>query len=160
MESIEVSEVISEVYRLLNQHGLVAQGWGFKLGRGKRRLGCCRYRDKTISISKYHIALNTREEVMDTVRHEVAHAIAGPGTGHGSKWKRIAASIGAKPSRTAMLTESAPHSYEIVCGLCHKVLQKRYRKMNPARLKRSYHPQCGRESIGKLSLERVMNVRV
>ena len=42
---------------------------------------------------------NGPEEVRDTILHEVAHALVGPGHGHDTVWKATAAQVGARPQR-------------------------------------------------------------
>lgn len=37
--------------------------------------------------------------VRDTVLHEVAHALVGPGKGHGDEWKAKCVEVGAAPKR-------------------------------------------------------------
>lgn len=83
--------------RLLDQHGL--QQWHLTFDRAKRRAGVCRFRDTTISLSRHAVGLQTEEQVRETVLHEIAHAKAGPGAGHGPVWKRMAAAVGAEPVR-------------------------------------------------------------
>ena len=36
----------------------------------------------------------TDDEVDQVLLHEIAHALAGPGAGHGPRWKRVARDIG------------------------------------------------------------------
>ena len=82
---------------LMDEHGL--RGWVLTFDRAKRRAGVCRHGDKVIGLSSHLTRLNTQEQVRDTVLHEIAHALAGPGAGHGPRWRRIAADIGATPER-------------------------------------------------------------
>jgi predicted SprT family Zn-dependent metalloprotease len=98
--------------------------------------------------------MGTDEEIMETVRHEVAHAIVGPGKGHDNEWKTAAWRIGANPqARVSKLSYSIPHKYEVKCGVCSRVLQKRHRGINPHRLSNHYCRRCGRErSLGRIYL--------
>lgn len=36
------------------------------------------------------------KEVHETILHEIAHALAGPGAGHGPKWREMARRVGAR----------------------------------------------------------------
>ena len=86
-------DVTSTANRLLVEHGLAQQGWRFKFDRARLRAGQCRYRSKTITLSKHYVALNvtTRpEEVLDTILHEIAHALAGGRHGHDVRSDRSA----------------------------------------------------------------------
>jgi predicted SprT family Zn-dependent metalloprotease len=97
---------ISELARwALEEHGLASQGWRFGWDRAVRRAGACHYGDKRITLSSpiFQIEKN-REDALDTILHEVAHALAGRGAGHGATWKMIALDIGAQPRRCHTLT--------------------------------------------------------
>ena len=54
----------------------------FQFDNAKRRAGCCDYRRKRISLSGYFTEHNNKTEVMNTILHEVAHALAGARAGH------------------------------------------------------------------------------
>jgi predicted SprT family Zn-dependent metalloprotease len=79
---------------LLNEHGLLAQGWRFAWDDARRRFGCCRHSRKMITLSRELTLLNPLAEVHETILHEIAHALLPPGMGHGKAWKRTAAAIG------------------------------------------------------------------
>lgn len=71
-----------------------------------RVLGRCNYTTKIIELStKYTLANYDNIAVIeDTIRHEIAHAIAyilfgEKARGHGRYWKHVAVEVGAKPSR-------------------------------------------------------------
>jgi predicted SprT family Zn-dependent metalloprotease len=84
----------------LREHGL--DGWTFRLDRARQRAGACFYRARRISLSRHFIENNDESEVLDTIRHEVAHALAwehGRETGHGAAWKRWCTVTGASPRR-------------------------------------------------------------
>ena len=79
----------------LRKHGL--HGWTFGLADAKRRLGVCKYRTKRIEIAEYYARHSPEESVLDTLRHEIAHALAGPAAKHGPRWKAVAVRLGATP---------------------------------------------------------------
>ena len=87
----------------LDEHGLLALGWTAHLDRAVRRFGACLPEHKQITVSRKLAAMNSDEQVLDTILHEIAHALAylktGRNCGHNATWKRIARDIGAKPSR-------------------------------------------------------------
>jgi predicted SprT family Zn-dependent metalloprotease len=60
-------------------------------------MGSTNFTTKTITLSKPNVLHHGAAEAEDTIRHEIAHALAGPGFGHGPEWKAIARSIGARP---------------------------------------------------------------
>lgn len=82
----------------LEKWGLRAQGWkGVFNNRTTRRLGQCSYTKKQIELVTFYVENNSEELVVDTIKHEVAHALAGPGAGHGPKWKEWCLKVGAHP---------------------------------------------------------------
>src|SRR6266436_7954151 len=56
-------------------------------------LGLCSYRDKTIILNAFHIDQHTELEVINTIRHEIAHALT-PGNGHNATWRAKAIELG------------------------------------------------------------------
>jgi hypothetical protein len=42
---------------------------------------------------------NGAEEIVDTILHEIAHALVGPRHGHDTVWKAKCTDIGARPER-------------------------------------------------------------
>lgn len=84
------------------EHGLIADGWKFVFNtRTKNRLGQCQHRNKTIELSVYHMRTHIMAQVVDTIMHEIAHALCGRGVGHGAEWKRKAYELGATPQAKA-----------------------------------------------------------
>jgi predicted SprT family Zn-dependent metalloprotease len=59
---------------------------------------CVKYvRGGSIQMSRRHTLANTPDEVEDTLRHEIAHALVGPELGHGPEWLRMCLVTGASP---------------------------------------------------------------
>ena len=142
---MEIDQVEDLVYYYLRKYNI--EGWRFKLGKGKRTLGMCDYTRKTITISKFHIRYSSKNKIIDTVRHEVAHILAGPNTGHGERWKSYAVKLGAKPEKYQ--TTNIPHLYHVVCENCNKKVGAFHRK--PRRdLKKLLHRPCGINGILRL----------
>lgn len=77
---------------LMAEHGL--DDWTFEFDRAKVRLGACHYSTKTISLSRPLCEWVSEYEIIDTLLHEIAHALVGPGEGHNHRWRRVAVSIG------------------------------------------------------------------
>jgi predicted SprT family Zn-dependent metalloprotease len=78
---------------------LVDQGYKLDLMNRRTHLGLCCYSTRTISLSKPYLEVGTDEDIRDTILHELAHALAGPGAGHGPLWKRQCLIVGCKPQR-------------------------------------------------------------
>jgi len=104
-------------------------GWTFGLADTKRRLGVCKHRSKRIEISKYYAIHNSEESVLDTLLHEIAHAVAGPEAGHGPIWKAVAARIGATPRACDDSPDTVvqPGDWQTTCPAC-KHTHYRYRR--------------------------------
>lgn len=81
----------------LKKHEPRTLGWRFEFDAAERRFGCCFYVKKLITISRVLTELNSEEQFLDTLRHEIAHAIAGFKAGHGHDWKLVCVMTGAKP---------------------------------------------------------------
>lgn len=134
---------------LLDEHGLAAVGWRFAWSNGLNTLGHCCWRSRTISLSRHFVRLNDHDMVRLTVLHEIAHALAGPGTGHGPTWRRHARRLGVPPRATTRHAVMPEGRWEMVCGLCGDVLtaQPRHRRSS---LRRRYHTTCGPASANRL----------
>jgi len=90
--------------------------WTFGFDNAKTRAGLCNYTNKHISVSKYLAGRYDDDEIHQVLLHEIAHAMAGPRSGHGAKWKAQAALIGYEGKRLhdgAIADELAPW-----IGLC------------------------------------------
>lgn len=77
---------------LLSEHGLLE--WTFGWDRAVRRAGRCVYGSKRITVSRYFAEEASTIEFEQVVLHEIAHAIVGPGAGHGHQWRMTARRIG------------------------------------------------------------------
>lgn len=75
--------------------------WTFSFNRQRRTLGLCRYRERRIELSRHHAAAGSLAQAEATLLHEIAHALAGPGTGHGPAWRQIMRHLGQPPEVTA-----------------------------------------------------------
>lgn len=100
--------------QLLTQHGL--RDWTVSFDNAKRRAGQCRFHDRVISISAALTRLHDEAEVRDTVLHEIAHALAGPGAGHGPAWRAQARAIGCSALRC--VSPEAPRLPGAWLGVC------------------------------------------
>ena len=78
---------------------LLMRGWtfGFELTGG--RAGVCRYVEREINLSVSFCLKATREEISDTVLHEIAHGLAGSAARHGRIWQDVARQIGCSAER-------------------------------------------------------------
>lgn len=145
-------EVIELAHRLVEQY---LPDWRFDLDNAKRRAGACFHRRRTITLSKYYIAMNLDkpDDLRDTILHEIAHGLAGREAHHGPEWKKVCVQIGAKPERCYDSDKIAmpTRNYEATCPTCGK---KFYRLKQVSKRKYQYCIKCGDEK-GRLKYVRV-----
>lgn len=60
---------------------------------------CCYAGLREIHMAAWHVARGHWADVIDTLRHEAAHAFAGKNAGHGPAWWAWARCFGAEPKR-------------------------------------------------------------
>lgn len=97
---MELVKAQAKALVLMNLHGL--SDWTFQWDRRKKGFGFCRPSTKTISLSANLVSLNEEKEVVDTILHEIAHAldwVRNRKMGHDWSWKKICIEIGAKPEQ-------------------------------------------------------------
>lgn len=114
-------------FDLMDEHGLIDQGWTFEFSNRKTAFGDCNYPLQRIRLSKPLTLLNTEAEILDTILHEIAHAIAGGAAGHGPKWRSIARQIGARPQATGEGV-GVPKAWKLECPAGCGFAIKRHRR--------------------------------
>lgn len=136
-KTIDLHNIEHIVNDYLQHYGLT--DWKFAFDRAKRRAGCCKYKYKLITLSYHYISNNPDDAIIDTVLHEIAHALVGPGNGHNNIWKLKCIEIGAKPERCCGADVKLPNgAYQAKCNKCGYISHK-HRK-----LKKSYYcRKCG-----------------
>jgi hypothetical protein len=95
--SMELSAALKMGRELMAANGL--SDWFLGLDRAKTRAGVCRPGKREISLSAYLTRLHPESEVRDTILHEIAHALVGPGHGHDAVWRAKALAIGCSAQR-------------------------------------------------------------
>jgi predicted SprT family Zn-dependent metalloprotease len=132
-------------YELLAAHGL--HDWSFAFNRSKRDMGLCRYGTKAIELSIHFVTRNTWAAIRDTLLHEIAHALVGPGHGHDAIWKRTCLDVGAKPQRVSFEVDMPDGRWQARCACCG-VVHHKHRK--PKRMFGWFCMHCG-PARGKLT---------
>lgn len=112
---MDIHEARDLALATLARHDL--SDWSVAFDRATKRFGLCRHRTKTISLSAPLVKLNDIDAVTDTIRHEVAHALAGHAAGHGPQWRAMCAVTGARPERciSAANVVMPPANYYLAC---------------------------------------------
>jgi hypothetical protein len=98
---MDVTEAREHAVHLMEEHGLVVEGWTFEFDRAKHRLGLCNSDLRRISISKYFTGVATKDQFEQAVLHEIAHALLPTEVRHGEQWKQKAEEIGYRGRRLA-----------------------------------------------------------
>jgi predicted SprT family Zn-dependent metalloprotease len=127
--------------RQLMRHFGLGPEWKFDWDNAKRRYGCCKYSTKRISMSTFLTPHRTREQCLNTILHEIAHALVGPGHGHGREWQRMAVRVGAPPVRCGEDQGTTPKPpWMSWCLHCNTKCGESFRRTN---LTGRYHLACG-----------------
>ena len=121
---MDLRELEAIASREMAKHGLL--GWTFAFADTKRRLGVCKYRSKRIEIAEYYALNSPQESVLDTLLHEIAHAIAGPAARHGPAWKAVAVRLGATPRAcdNSDTITMQPGDWQATCSACKKIIHR------------------------------------
>jgi predicted SprT family Zn-dependent metalloprotease len=93
----KLTAVVRLAERLLAEHGLTR--WSFDFDHASRRAGSCQYRRRRITVSLQFARQAPEEEILDTLLHEIAHALVGPKHNHNAVWQAKAREIGASGER-------------------------------------------------------------
>jgi predicted SprT family Zn-dependent metalloprotease len=133
---------------LLGRFGL--PDWSFRFNRSKVNLGLCKYGPKAIELSSHFVERNSLDVVEDTLLHEIAHALVGPGHGHDATWKETCLRVGARPERLSYEADMPEGCWQATCGCCG-MLHHKHRK--PKHLVGWWCANCGPER-GRLTWQR------
>jgi predicted SprT family Zn-dependent metalloprotease len=147
---MELSVAQNKAIELMHKHGLLELGWHFEFDNAKRRFGVCNYTDKKIGLSKHLTALNDEARIINTILHEIAHALVGHRHGHDRVWSAKAIEIGCDGKRCydSKEVERPQGNYEAICPCCE---HKHIKFKRPTR-----QSSCGRCGNGRFSMERLL----
>lgn len=141
------------------ENHLSGQGWTFEWTRSKRSFGICRHAPKkVIGLSSILTQGEEYAAMEQTILHEIAHAICGPGMKHGKIWKSVARAIGVKNPRATRLhtakEEDMPTPKWVVV-FENKIYKRYYRRPSHnvfASIKTRFIRGRRYETLGKLQI--------
>lgn len=104
---------------MMNDHGLIEKGWYFSWDRAKKRMGCCNYSLKQITMSRILTPSRPMHEIKNTILHEIAHALVGHSHGHNEVWRAKAIEIGCTGDRCSANSGERPEfTWYSICDHC------------------------------------------
>jgi len=124
------------------KHNMV--DWRFEFDNARARLGVCKFRTKTISLSRHFTEKLNTPEVQDVILHEIAHAIVGGRHGHDYVWKSKCIEIGCNPDRLYNGEVRVESKYTAVCPVCgqvHNRNRKPTRQVSCGKCSRIFNPK-------------------
>ena len=98
-----LADVEAWANKLIGRHKAVsglAKDWRFGFDLAPSRAGVCKYDAHRIDLSVSFCLRASRAEIIDTILHEVAHAIVGKAHNHDAVWTAKAREIGCSGERT------------------------------------------------------------
>ena len=133
------------------------QGWGFKFDRSLNRLGQCDHGNFTISLGRHATEVNSEEQVLMTIVHEIAHALVGGHHGHDGVWRAKAIELGHSGKRCGIIAVKAAPKAVVLCHGCNSTWNLyRVTKRYLTNINSMWCKTCGREkSLGRLAFEKV-----
>lgn len=119
--AMSLAEIQTLGHQLLREHEVksgLESGWQFGFDLAPSRGGICKYNEKQLSLSITYCLRASKAEIIDTILHEIAHAIVGHRHGHDAVWKAAAARIGCTAERCHRVKHTLPR-WQGRCG-CEK----------------------------------------
>lgn len=116
--------------------------------RRKTQAGVCVYNTRQIRLSAPLVKLNTRERVIETILHEIAHVLVGPDVAaHGPEWAATAKSLGlADPAAKAIIGVDIKAPPPLYQGVCERGCKYEYLR-RPAKRTLTWG-LCGKHGLG------------
>ncbi|AUR89253.1 metallopeptidase catalytic domain protein [Vibrio phage 1.121.O._10N.286.46.C4] len=84
-----------------------------------RKFGYCSYRDKLVVVNWFLHRNSNKEDIVDTMLHELAHAVDnahyGKYSGHGALWKKISKELGNNPKAISKSAKKVQYKF-VMCA--------------------------------------------
>lgn len=106
-------------------HHLGAQ-WHIAYFKAARIYGQCRHHPtrNVIRLNELFLAQCNRQQVLELVRHEIAHGLAGRRSGHNKHFAAICNLLGTSPKSTMRLQLDVPHKFSLTCSHCGQIYKR------------------------------------
>lgn len=112
---------------LMNYHRL--ESWSFEMRPMKSWFGFCFAKKQIIALSSLLTELNEESEVINTILHEIAHALAPRKAWHNHQWRTIAKAIGCTGRRCyGADVIKPPKAYMGTCPKCARIIEAHRRR--------------------------------
>lgn len=127
---MELKKAQTMALDMMEHHGLRGTGtdWYFEFDhRSIRRGGDCFPGIRRIRLAARYVKASNDDAVLNTILHEIAHALVGSQAGHGPVWKAAAIRVGATPERcineeSALQSYISNSKYHATCPGCGRTL--------------------------------------
>lgn len=149
-----INKVIDICNEMANSQNIIISCPIKENGRLSTTLGRVCYNEEGIEViefSKKLLQFCTDDEIINTIRHELAHAFVywqtGKSHGHDIVWRNMVIKLGGKPERTTEIKTYLKepekiYKYTIYCEKCGKLIGARDRACSIIKNPKQYHSKC------------------
>lgn len=120
---MEDSKILELANKYRQMYGL--RNWTMAINnRLRTTAGRCSRGQQRIELSGHVMREWPTDEVIDTILHEIAHALTPKDRGHGEEWRAKCVEIGAKPDRTYGNDLPVSKRFEGKCSRCDFTVER------------------------------------
>lgn len=121
------TQIMIRARDLLDDHGF--KHWRIEFSETKEMVAYCDYKNQRLVFSRCYVG-NPTTRWENVITHEVAHAIVGPGYGHGITWQRTHRFLGGDGERCQKGTTLAPEHFKwrVECSVDGSLLGRVHRR--------------------------------
>lgn len=148
---MKVDEFLSFAREYMDEHGLTA--WKLAIDNAVRRHGQCQHSKRTLSFSKHYIENNLQSKILNTLIHEIAHALT-PGHGHDDIWAKKCEDLGYPNALRCTADTIMPQGkYQAHCAKCGYLPYFKHRQTKTQWI----HRHCGGKLIYTDAVSKVVS---
>lgn len=89
-------------------------GWRTNFAKSIKYLACCEHQTKRIIFSLQFLEASSEIEIINTTKHEIAHALVGPYHAHDEVWQKKAIELGIEPKVCGNISVDSSRSISVV----------------------------------------------